>query len=206
MQFTKFGRLPKSPFVGTFCLLLLLCLASQDAFADESLVTTIDDVEMAGGQTLRQAIDFANRHSGTTIHFDLPAYQADHGVFRLKLSRQLPVITASRTIIDGLTQREFRPLAPVIMLDGTNAGLANGLVIQGASDCVIKGLIINNFLRNGIILDSLITPVVGGTPTETTITPATRNRVVGCFIGTDATGELAVPNRWSGITLSGGAS
>jgi len=204
MKSKKSSRHSKSIFVTLFGLLLLLCLASQDAFADESTVSTTRDDEEAQG-TLRQAINYANRNPGTTIHFDLPAFLAYQGVFRFKILRALPLITASRTTIDGLTQREFRPLTPVIMLDGTNAGEANGLVIQGASDCVIKGLIINNFLRNGIVLDSLDDHAVGGTPTETIITPATRNRIVGCFIGTDATGEFAAPNRWTGITLSGGA-
>lgn len=201
MKSKKSSRRSKSIFLNLFGLLLLLCLASQDAFADAIVSTTSDEPGSQG--TLRQAINLANGNPGTTIRFVLPASEASQGVFRFRILRALPPITASRTTIDGLTQREFRPMSPVIMLDGTNAGEANGLVIQGASDCVIKGLIINNFLRNGIILDSLITPDVGGTPT---ITPATRNRIVGCFIGTDATGEFAAPNRWTGITLSGGAS
>ncbi|HEY6232276.1 MAG TPA: right-handed parallel beta-helix repeat-containing protein [Pyrinomonadaceae bacterium] len=71
---------------------------------------------------------------------------------------------------------------------------------------MIRQLVINNFPRNGIVVTGLATGVRGGLPTQSNTTPAMRNRILGCFIGTDVTGEFAEQNRSSGITLTGGAN
>jgi Right handed beta helix region len=189
-------------FTIVFGLMLMLGLGVT-TFAQFTVTTNLDEPNSSG--TLRQAIEFANNRPGTTIRFNLPANLRENGVYRLRLSRQLPAITASRTIIDGVSQREWDG-APVILLDGSNAGTSNGLIILGASDCMIRQLIINGFLRNGIVVMGSSSHVEGGAPTEIVITPAMRNRIIGCFIGTDATGEVAAPNRWTGITITNGAS
>ncbi|HEY6232277.1 MAG TPA: hypothetical protein VIW64_13535 [Pyrinomonadaceae bacterium] len=105
MKHLYFSYRSKIPFATLFGLLLVFSLATTTALADESRVTTTGD-ESNSNETLRHAIDFANLHPGTTIRFDLPASQGDHGIYRIKLIRELPTITASRTTIDGSSQRE----------------------------------------------------------------------------------------------------
>jgi hypothetical protein len=78
-----------------------------------------------------------------------------------------------------------------IELDGSaaqpqNGAEASGLQISG-SDTIVKGLVINNFKNNGILI------------------PGGQNiRVEGNFIGTDASGTTAKPNTQNGVLIKAG--
>jgi hypothetical protein len=75
-----------------------------------------------------------------------------------------------------------------IRLNGARAGAeANGLKVT-ASDTTIKGLAINNFARNGVLVDGA---------------GATGNKIEGNFVGTNAPGTQAAPNAEDGVRISG---
>ncbi len=146
--------------------------------------------------TLRAAIQTANQYPGAdTIAFDIPG----SGVHNISPGSSLPDITKPVTI-DGYTQggaigNEQPANAGIlaalkIELDGTSAGTnADGLKIEDASNVVVRGLVINNFARAGIVIS-------GGTG----------HRVEGNFIGTDWTGidtgdPLGEGNGQEGVVL-----
>src|SRR5204863_7715787 len=77
---------------------------------------------------------------------------------------------------------------PVIVLSGAAAGAGvSGLQIA-ASNCTIKGLVINSFTSNGVAINS-----------------GSNNLVLGNYIGTDAGGTTSLPNA-GGILVAGGAN
>lgn len=154
------------------------------------VINTLD----AGAGSLRQAITNANANPGLdTITFNIPGA----GVHTINLLTALPFITDA-VIINGATQPGYAGL-PLIEINGdaTNASLADGLRITGGGSTV-RGLIINNFNGDGIVLTS------GG-----------NNVITNCFIGTDSTGTtspLSFGNADNGILVEssfnriGGAS
>src|SRR5207244_1390974 len=109
----------------------------------------------------------------------------------------LPTLTDS-VIIDGyseagasantLTTGDNAVLT--IELRGDSAGSGVSGLTSTSSGSTIKGLAINRFAGNGILLD-------GGS--------ATANTVVGDFIGTDTTGTTALGNG-NGVEIQNGAS
>ena len=146
--------------------------------------------------TLRAAIQQANATAGAdTIRFAIPGT----GVKTIHVNSDgfgaLPTIKKQVTI-DGYTQAGAHPntlavgndAALKVVLDGTNATGRNGLQIDGASNSVIKGLVINSFGATGIYVfgDS-----VG-------------NRIEGNFIGTDPTGTLDRGNGTAGVSIYDG--
>src|SRR5215211_2124988 len=138
--------------------------------------------------TLRAAIEEANAFAGAdTINFAIPG-AAPHTI---SPGFQLPTIT-QRVTIDGYTESldESTPASPntastgtnavlKIELGGTNAGFSSGLLLSGAgaSNSVIRGLVINKFFSFGIYL-------LGGTG----------YKIEGNFIGTDPSGTAAEAN------------
>lgn len=145
---------------------------------------TVTTVNNAGSGSLRAAINSANAASGPdTIDFNI----AGTGVKRINLLSALPTISDTVTL-DGTTQPGFTA-TPVIVLNGASAGAANGLVIAGANanDCTIKGLVVQRFAGNGIVLLSL------------------SNTVETCFIGTNPAGTAMASNGGSGIAILDGS-
>lgn len=177
-------------------LVVALLLTPRTAHAVALTVNnTVDpgdgDCNPNGGCTLREAINEANATTADTIRFDIDG----GGVKTIRPTSRLPVIS-ERLTIDGYTQpgAEENTLANAtnaelrIELDGTRAGVASeALRIRGASDCVIKGLVINRFGGNSISI---------GYPGDET----RDNRVVGNFIGTDPSGTSAEGNG-AGVAL-----
>ena len=101
--------------------------------------------------------------------------------------------------IDGTTQPGFAG-TPIIELDGTNAGGgANGLFIT-AGNSVVRGLVINRFGTGGPASQ----PPASDGGAGIVLAGAGNNVVEGNFIGTDATGTLARPNRTDGVWMNGG--
>lgn len=133
------------------------------------VVNTTDDFDDGNCDeahcSLREAINTANtRASADTIIFNIPGDPP----YSIQPQSPFPDLT-DPVVIDGTTQPEFSG-SPVIELDGTNAGdWTSGLLIA-ANDSTVKGLAINRFSDNGIILFG------------------SGNTVEGNYIGTDTTG------------------
>lgn len=164
------------------CWFLLFAIPS--ASAASLVVTTVGD---SGPGSLRDAILEANQTPAhDVIEFNLPG----DGPFTISPLSPLPRITAPLTI-DGATQPGFAG-QPVIELEGSGAGNANGLHIA-APNCTVRGLVINRFggaagNAAAIFIDSRGTNVIEGN-----------------FIGTDITGTGTFGSRQNGILISNSA-
>ena len=127
--------------------------------------------------TLRAAIQEANATTATdTITFNI----GGGGPQRITLTSSLPTITRP-VIIDGWTQPGWVD-APLIEVRGDD-GYGDGFKVQGGNS-TIRGLIINGFGGDGII-----------------ITNSGNNVVEGCYVGTNADGSEPVPNQETGIRV-----
>src|SRR6266568_155617 len=144
----------------------------------------------AGTCTLRDAITFANTNAGPdVINFNI----SGAGVHTIQPASSLPNIGGPLTI-DGYSQPgtsvNTLPVGDnavlLIELDGSLAGLANGLTVY-TDNCTIKGLAINRFGNPGISIDVTGGGAVGG------------HVIQGNFIGTDPTGTIARGNTGFGI-------
>jgi hypothetical protein len=124
---------------------------------------------------------------GGTINFNIPG----SGVHTISPLTVLPTITQSVTI-DGYTQPGSSPntnpptiginAVILIQLSGTMAGNVTGLTVN-ASDCTVRGLVINSFQHDGISIQ-------GST--------SSGNVIAGNFIGTNTAGTAALPNGSAG--------
>jgi YVTN family beta-propeller protein len=160
---------------------------------------TVFNTNDNGPGSLRQALMDVNSQPGTTVLFRIPlsdpGFNNADGVFIIRPNSPLPPISAM-TMIDGTTQTQFtgdtNPFGPEIVLNGNSAGASTiGLVIDNAQNCVVQGLVINGFSLSGISING---------------TSATGNRIIGCYIGTNARGDAAVPNLREGVVISAGAN
>lgn len=135
-----------------------------------------------GGGSLRQAILAANENGPG---LDIIAFNMDGGSppFTISPASTLPQIT-SAVMIDGFTQPGSAPGAPMIELRGGPG--VSGLTLEG-NGSTVRGLVINGFSGPGI------TVVSSG------------SSIRGNFIGTDLTGQLAVPNA-QGISIGSTAT
>ena len=169
-------------------LLAALCavFSINTVAADTYPVTNTND---SGAGSLRQAIIDANGHSGPdNISFNITG----SGVRTITPAGELPVITSPVTI-DGYTQPGSSANTLVggdnavilIELNGTNAGSGiSGLTLgSGSAGSTIRGLAINRFTANGIVVQS------------------NSNTISGNFIGTNASGTGALGNLLDGISL-----
>ncbi len=170
-------------------VLVALALAASPAFAATLSVTNTAD---SGAGSLRQAMLDSNASLGVldTIAFNIPGT----GVHTIAPLSALPTIL-DPVIIDGYTQPGSSPNTNAtgglntvlkIELNGTSAGISNGLTTMAVGGNTIRGLAINRFSIQGIALSS------------------TANNVIeGNFIGTNVTGTAASPNAQSGIYSHG---
>jgi titin len=142
---------------------------------------TVVNTADAGLGSLRWAIHGANVTPGAdVIAFDI----SGAGVHTITPLSALPAVT-DRVAIKGQTQPGFAGI-PLIELSGAGSSAKSGLLIEaGGSGSVVRSLVINQFENNGIRLRS------------------DNCRVVGCFIGTDATGTVAEGNRHAVHLLPG---
>lgn len=166
---------------------------------------TVTNCADSGYGSLRDAIITKNVFGSpiNVIAFNVPSsdsgYTTEAGVsfWRIAPASALPDLSSGGFMIDGSTQTtnqgETNPYGPEIMIDGTNAGNVTateaGFKIT-FQNTIIKNLIISNFSGRGVL-------IMGA--------GADNNQVVGCYIGTDASGEAARPNGLSGVALSDGA-
>jgi CSLREA domain-containing protein len=170
---------------------------APDAFTTSN--TCDIDVFTGGDQcTLRAAIQQANATPGAdTINFAILGTGVKTIAGGSTGFGPLPPITEQVTI-DGYTQPGAHPntkavgndAALKIVLDGSNAGSGgDGLRIDGTSNSVIKGLVMNRSSGDGIdVLGGGAAGIVG-------------TRIEGNFIGTNATGTLDKGTGGDGISV-----
>lgn len=138
-----------------------------------TVTTSLDENLPGNGQlSLREAITKANALPGA----DRIEFAIGTGLQSIDLLSALPAISSPVTIA-GQTQPGFAG-TPLIELNGAGAGAdANGILVRsGGAGSVIRSLVINRFDAFGIQL------------------LRTSGVVRGCFIGTDATGTVALGN------------
>lgn len=176
-----------------FALAVVMVLAGA-AFPETYTVTNTNDT---GDNSLRWAIESANGNSvSDVINFNIPisdpGYDSVTGVFTIQPVSPLPELT-EQVVIDGYTQPGSQPATDVsnavlmIVLDGVSSMGHLGLlsIDPGASACEIRGLVISNYERNGIFIES----------------GANGNVIEGNYIGTDYTGTVGQPNLNCGIFI-----
>jgi len=160
-----------------FLLVLGSFVALQTSGAATYTVTTVGD---SGPGSLRQAILDANASPGADrIHFNI----SGPGPFTIAPTAALPGVT-DPVVIDGTTQAGWLG-APIIELNGANAGVDSGIRLA-TTQCTIRGLVINRFGLDGILIDG------GGS-----------HLIAGNYIGTDVTGTSIRANVQEGIYMSG---
>ena len=158
----------------------------------------------SGNCTLRAAIQEVNAGSGGVITFGI----SGNGPHSIQPTAALPTITKT-VFIDGLSQTGAAVGTIKIELDGTNAGAStNGLTLT-AADSHVRGLAVNRFGGDGIVVQTGADQIVennyiGTDPAGTT---DRGNGGVGLYIQGVSDAEvrynLISGNTSHGITLSG---
>jgi hypothetical protein len=166
-----------------------MLLVAKPAHAQSTF--TVTNTNDSGAGSLRQAILDANATTAAdTIGFNIPTTTAN-GVATISPTTALPTITSPVTI-DGYSQPGAVPNGDgndadlKIELSGQNAAPGTtGLTIEAANSTV-KGLVINRFDQMGILIAS---------------SDATGNKVVGNYVGTDASGTQDLGNSSDGVVI-----
>jgi hypothetical protein len=149
-------------------------------------VTTADDF---GAGSLRDSIAAANVQCDGTIYCKM----IFAGPMTIEPTSQLPAVTACSLIIDGGVASAASLDAPrPVEISGAKAGSANGLEIRSYCGVTLRGVTINGFSANGIVLAETEAPKFHG---QWTIA------VESCFIGTNSTATEARPNGMRGISV-----
>jgi hypothetical protein len=165
-----------------------LMLAARPSYA--STTFTVENTNDAGVGSLRQAMFDANVTPGAdVINFDIDGT----GVKTIAPRSALPIVIGPVSI-NGYTQPGAHPNTravgsdAVLKVELSGAGMpdGDGLVIE-ASNSTIKGLIVNRSSNSGIVIRG---------------SGATGNRVVGNYIGTDASGTQKLGNGDSGVRIA----
>jgi hypothetical protein len=150
-----------------------------------AMTFTVTNTNDDGPGSLRQAILDANANVG----FDTINFSIGSGVHTINVgsttSVALPAI-ADPVIIDGTTQPGYAG-SPLVELNGTSVTCCafsdrSGLVMGGNSSTA-RGLVINRFPGNGILIQS------------------TGNTIEGNYIGSDVSGTADLGNSGSGVGI-----
>lgn len=172
---------------GMLCVLLAGFFPST-ASANIYQVTNTNN---SGAGSLRQAIIDANNHSGLdSINFNISGCS---GICTIQLASGLPAIS-SPVFIDGLTQSGAGAgdlwggsgHTLLIEIDGSLLSASQNGFNLFADGCTIRGLVINQFPSNGIL-------VMGSD-----------NTIETNYIGTDRYGVANLGNGGSGVRIVGG--
>ncbi len=149
---------------------------------DRRLLSVYDVTSLAddgGAGTLRSIIEQVDSDSTPdTIDFNLPG----SAPYVIQPTSELPQITNSVTI-DGTSQPGYSG-APIVELNGSQAGGGSDGLQLDADNITVQGLVINQFSNNGIEIE-------GGNG----------DLIQGNYIGTDATGTVGMGNGDDGITI-----
>lgn len=157
------------------CAALYLAYGNDQTHAAMTFVVT--NVNDSGAGSLRQAILDANANPGLdSINFNIAGPS-----LKIQPILRLPDIT-DPVVIDGSTQPGFSG-APIVELNGGKS--AERALFVNAPGSTIRSLVINGFSTGAIIIGT-----AGG-----------GSHVEGCYIGTDVTGTIAIPNTGSGVAV-----
>lgn len=174
-----------------------ICVAlwTGGLWASTFTVSKLQDNSSEG--TLRWAIEQANSNPGPdTILFNLDG--------TILLSSQLPPIVDDGTIIDASDQwqGDWPKGEPGIILNGKGASLNTcGLIIDGAEGCVIKGLCIKGFTKDGLqIRNNAQNNQIGGSGKGERNVIANNN---GCGILTSSSSHNQILFNFIGTTTNG---
>jgi titin len=171
---------------------MIAVTGTGDTIAVDGVVTLREAITSVNGGADVNADVVASGAYGTadTINFAIPGA----GVQTINvLTTALPQIVKTLTL-DGFSQPGAAFGTPLIVLNGASAGAgASGLVLSGVSGCLVRGLVINNFLS------------LNGEGVGIQIDGGSNNRVQGNVIGTDAGGTVALANG-RGVVIQSGAS
>jgi titin len=149
-------------------------------FRGGAATLVVSNANDSGLGSLRQAILDANATNGLdTITFKI----SGTGVHTINLLAALPAITDA-VVLDGTSQSNYAG-TPLIELNGTGAGSSPGLRLLAANS-TIKGLALNRFIAQGLLIQG-----------------AGSNVVQANFIGTDPSGTIDRGNSLQGIWLNG---
>jgi parallel beta-helix repeat protein len=153
--------------------------AQQTNWQGQLATFVVTNENNSGSGSLRDAINSANLSAGAdVIAFNI----AGAGVHTINLASALPSIVDT-VHIDGTTQSGYAS-APLIELNGTSAGLSDGIqLFGGSSGSRIQGLIINRFGSVGINITS------------------SNNSIAGNYIGTNSDGTASQSNGSHGIYI-----
>lgn len=146
-------------------------------------IFSVSNTNVTGLGSLQQALFDANTNSGA----DVITFNILSGGLTISPAAALPVITEPVTI-DGATQPGFAGV-PLVELNGTSAGAAADGLKLATSNCIVRSLIINRFLGDGI-----------------EITNGINNQIEGCYLGLSANGLLDQGNTLNGILVTNAAS
>ncbi|MBN2354870.1 right-handed parallel beta-helix repeat-containing protein [candidate division KSB1 bacterium] len=189
---------PRSFIVAVKITSLLLFMMVLPATERTTAIThfVVSNTQDPGLGSLRQAIFDANHQSGPkTIIFNIPfsdpGYSSSAGVWTIQPQSALPALV-SDIFLDGASQKVFiggdpNPKGPEIEIDGYNVLSGWAGIEIGGSQNVISHLVINNFNGEQILING------------------DHNQVIGCYIGTDATGESRRPRSKEGVKLQSGS-
>ncbi len=163
------------------CLFLAILLTAVYSSASHQPATaattfTVTNTNDTGPGSLRQAILDANASAGP----DVIGFSIGSGPQRIVVTSELPTITDPLTI-DGTTQPGFAG-APLIEIQAEGV-VTDGITIT-AGNSVVRGLVINTFRRNAIVIEN------GG-----------GNVVEGNYLGTQPNGNVAAANFGSGVVI-----
>lgn len=139
---------------------------------------TVTNTNNSGAGSLRQAITDANVSSNV----DTICFSIGSGPRTISPTSALPAVTQPAEI-DGTTQPGFTD-APLIEINGLGVGGTSPGIWVTAGDTLIKGLIVNRFGGNGIILTNN-----GG------------NTIKGNYIGTNSAGTADFGNGADGLGM-----
>lgn len=164
-------------------LLAACCLALVFCSPLSAATFTVTNANDSGPGSLRQALLDANNTFGPdTIVFNL----SGNGPWVISPAAALPQINET-VVINGASQPGYAG-QPLIELNGANAGTNGfGLLIL-ADACVVRGLAINRFGRDGIRLEG-----------------ANQCVVQGNCLGTDVSGTVARGVGENGVAISEGS-
>ncbi len=150
-------------------------------------VTTTDDF---GAGSLREAIGRANDRCDRTVDCLI----SFAGPMTIEPRSPLPAVTACDLLIDGgLAQGTSQDIERPVEISGAKANFANGLEIRSWCGVTLRGLTVNGFGANGVVLAVPTPPPPPLGPVSVT--------VEDCFIGTDTKALEARPNGMRGISI-----
>ncbi|HEX6044662.1 MAG TPA: Calx-beta domain-containing protein [Pyrinomonadaceae bacterium] len=161
--------------IAATCATFYLCFGPHQTHAAATFVVT--NVNDSGAGSLRQAILDANANPGAdSITFNIAGPS-----LLIQPLLGLPDITDPVTI-DGSTQPGFAG-APIIELNGSKSAVR--ALFVNAPGSTIRSLVINGFSTGAIVIG----------------TAGAGSHVEGCYIGTDVTGMIAIPNGGAGVAV-----